>query len=338
MTTPAATVPADAAAQAQRFRDLFTRLKGEVHKVFVGHDELVTDLLGALFADGHVLLEGVPGVGKTLLARTLASALRLTFSRIQFTPDLLPADILGTMALHEKPGGGHELRFEEGPIVANFILADEINRATPKTQSALLEAMQERQVTVARRTQPLPAPFIVVATQNPIEQEGTYPLPEAQLDRFQVKLLTGYPQEQEYHDILERTTGTAIPTVAPVASAEDVLALRQIVRSVPVSAQVRAYAIHLVMATQPGSPRAPRAINASVALGSSPRGAQALLLLAKVRALCGGRFAPSCQDVRDVALPVLRHRLLLNFEGQAERVTPDQLIRDVLDSVGELSS
>ena len=329
---------ADAEAQAARFREVFERLKTEIHKAFVGHDALVTDLLGVLFADGHVLLEGVPGVGKTLLARALSSALQLSFSRIQFTPDLLPADIVGTMALHEQPGGGHELRFEDGPIVANFILADEINRATPKTQSALLEAMQERQVTVARRTVPLPSPFIVVATQNPIEQEGTYPLPEAQVDRFLVKLLTGYPQEREYHEILELTTGLRLPAIQPVATAADVLALRKIARSVPVSEQVRSYAIHLVMATQPGSPFAPPAINTNVALGSSPRGAQALLLLAKVRALCGGRFAPSCQDVRDVALPVLRHRILLNFEGQAARLSSDELVQTVLKSVGELSS
>jgi MoxR-like ATPase len=327
-----------AAAQAERFREVFAALQAEIHKVFVGQDALVSALLGAVFADGHVLLEGVPGVGKTLLARTLAAALRLSFARIQFTPDLLPADIVGTMALHEKPGGGHELRFEEGPLVANFILADEINRATPKTQSALLEAMQERQVTVGRRTMPLPSPFIVVATQNPVEQEGTYPLPEAQLDRFQVKLLTGYPQEREYHDILERTTGVEAPTVSPVATGEEVLALRKTVRALPASEQVRSYAIRLVMGTQPGSPHAPQSINRAVALGSSPRGAQALLLLAKVRALCGGRHAPSCQDVRDVALPVLRHRILLNFEGQAERRGTDDLVRDVLANVGELSS
>jgi MoxR-like ATPase len=329
---------AEAEAQTERFREVFNRLKQEIHKVFVGHDELVEHVLAVLLSDGHVLIEGVPGLGKTLLARTLASALRLDFSRIQFTPDLMPADIVGTMVLHEKESGGHELRFEQGPVVANFVLADEINRATPKTQSALLEAMQERQVSVSRRTIPLPAPFIVVATQNPIEQEGTYPLPEAQVDRFMVKLLIGYPEEREYHDILQRTTEVAMPDVAPVSSGEEILAMRRITRSVAISEQVRGYAIRLVMATQPGSPHAPAAVNNAVALGSSPRGAQGLILLGKVRAILGGRFAVSCADLRAVALPVLRHRVLLGFQGQSDRVNPDDIIRAVVSSVGELSS
>jgi MoxR-like ATPase len=242
------------------------------------------------------------------------------------------------MVLHEKEGGGHELRFEEGPLVANFILADEINRATPKTQSALLEAMQERQVSVSRRTVRLPQPFLVVATQNPIEQEGTYPLPEAQLDRFLVKLLVGYPEEQEYQDILKRTTGVQLPSIEPVSSADEILAMRRIARSVEVSDQVRGYAVRVMMATQPGSPYAPAAVNSAVALGSSPRGAQGLILLGKVRALIGGRFAVSCQDVRESALPVLRHRVLLSFEGQSERIDPDDLVKAAISSVGELSS
>ncbi len=328
----------EAEGQAQRFREVFDRLKKEVHKIFVGHDELVEHVLAVLLSDGHVLLEGVPGLGKTLLARTLASALRLSFSRVQFTPDLMPADIVGTMMLYEKEGGGHELRFAEGPLMANFILADEINRATPKTQSALLEAMQERQVSVSRRTMRLPEPFVVMATQNPIEQEGTYPLPEAQLDRFMVKLLVGYPQEREYHDILQRTTDVEMPAVEPVSTGEEILAMRRISRSVAVTDQVRGYAIRLVMATQPHSLYAPAAVNTNVALGSSPRGAQGLLLLGKVRAILGGRFAVSCQDIRDVALPVLRHRILLNFEGQSERVNPDDLVRAAISSVSELSS
>ncbi len=330
-------VSADAAAQAARFREVFDRLKREVHKVFVGHDELVENVLSVLLSDGHVLLEGVPGLGKTLLARTLAAALQLDFSRIQFTPDLMPADVVGTMVLREKEGGGHELAFEPGPVVANFILADEINRATPKTQSAMLEAMQERQISVARRTMRLPEPFIVMATQNPIEQEGTYPLPEAQLDRFLVKLLVDYPAEREYHDILLRTTGTDLPTVEPVSTGDEILSMRRIVRSVEVTEQVRAYAIRLVMATQPGSPHAPAAISRAVALGSSPRGAQGLMLMGKARALMGGRYAVSCEDVRAVALPVLRHRLLLNFEAQADRVHPDDLVRAAVSSVSELS-
>ena len=329
---------ADAEAQAERFREVFDRLKREVHKVFVGHDELVEHVLSVLLSDGHVLIEGVPGLGKTLLARTLASTLRLDFSRIQFTPDLMPADIVGTMVLHEKETGGHEVRFEQGPVITNFVLADEINRATPKTQSALLEAMQERQVSVSRRTIPLPEPFIVMATQNPIEQEGTYPLPEAQLDRFLVKLLIRYPQEREYHDILERTTEMEAPTTEPVSTGEEIMSMRRITRSVAISDQVRSYAIRLVMGTQPGSPHAPAAVNNWVALGSSPRGAQGLILTGKVRAIISGRFAVSCQDIRDAALPVLRHRILLNFEGQSDRVDPDDIIKAVISSVGELSS
>jgi len=285
-----------------------------------------------------VLLEGVPGLGKTLLARTVAQTLNLDFSRIQFTPDLMPADIVGTMVLFEKDGGGHELRFQQGPVVTNFLLADEINRATPKTQSALLEAMQERQVSVGTKTIKLPEPYIVMATQNPVEQEGTYPLPEAQLDRFLVKVVVGYPQEQEYHEILRRTTGTQTAAVHAVSDAEEVNAMRHLVRSVPVSDQVRTYAIRLVMATQPGSPLAPAAVHQAVALGSSPRGAQALMLLGKVKALLGGRYAVSCEDVRAAALPVLRHRILLSFEGHSQRVNPDDLVRAAIDAVGELTN
>ncbi len=329
---------AEAAIQAERFRNVFGRLKAEVHKVFVGHDELVVHVLSVLLSDGHVLLEGVPGLGKTLLVRTLASCLDLSFSRIQFTPDLMPSDIVGTMVLDETETGGHALRFQEGPIVANFILADEINRATPKTQSALLEAMQERQVSVARRTLHLPEPFIVLATQNPVEQDGTYPLPEAQLDRFMVKLLVGYPSESDYHDILKRTTDTLAPSVEPVSNGEEILEMRRIARGVVVSDQVRRYAIRLMMATQPSSAHAPASMRRAVALGSSPRGAQGLLLMGKVRALIDGRFAVSCQDVRDVARPVLRHRMLLSFEGQADRVDPDGLVQDAIDSVSELSA
>ncbi len=322
---------------AELFSEVFGRIKTEIHKIFVGQDELVDHVLSVLFCGGHVLLEGVPGIGKTLLARTLASALRLDFSRIQFTPDLMPSDITGTMILVEKESGGHELQFQHGPIVANFILADEINRATPKTQSALLEAMQEYQVTVANHTIQLPQPFLVIATQNPVEQEGTYPLPEAQLDRFLVKLLVDYPMESDYHQILQRTTGSSLPEIQSVTNAEEILHFRQIVRQVEASEQVCTYAIRLVRATQPGSETAPEEINQSVALGSSPRGAQALLLMAKVRALLQGRFAISCDDVRAAALPVLRHRLLLNFEGHARHVRPDDLIRKAINTIKELT-
>src|SRR5210317_1892698 len=215
--------PADAGEQAKRFCDVFNKLKTEVHKNVVGQDDVIDNVLSVLLSDGHLLLEGVPGLGKTLLAHTLAQALDLDFSRIQFTPDLMPADIVGTMVLHEKDGGGHELRFQEGPVISNFILADEINRATPKTQSAMLEAMQERQVSVARHTIHLPEPFIVIATQNPVEQDGTYPLPEAQLDRFMVKLLVNYPLEDEYLSIVSRTTGTAKSAIQPVSSGPEIL-------------------------------------------------------------------------------------------------------------------
>lgn len=324
--------------QMKHFQDVFHKLKSEVHTVFVGHDDVVENVLSALLADGHVLLEGVPGLGKTLLVHTLASALELQFSRIQFTPDLMPADIVGTMVLDARDDGGHALRFAAGPIVANFVLADEINRATPKTQSALLEAMQERQVSVARHTRPLPQPFIVVATQNPIEHEGTYPLPEAQMDRFLIKLVVPYPTEADYHRILHNTTGTDLPDTRVISSASDILELRRIVRSVIVAEQVRGYAIRLMMATQPGSPHATSLVNRVVELGASPRGAQGLLLMGKVRALLDGRFAVSCQDIRDVALPVLRHRILLNFEGHTERINPDSIVNTCLDQVSELSS
>lgn len=328
----------NSASEAQsRFCDVFSRLKSEVHKVFVGQDQLVTDVLSVLFANGHVLLEGVPGLGKTLLIHTLASALKLDFSRIQFTPDLMPADVVGTMVLREVEGGGHELAFQPGPIHASFVLADEINRATPKTQSALLEAMQERQVSVARQTFKLTEPFIVLATQNPVEQDGTYPLPEAQLDRFMVKCLVDYPQEHEYIEILSRTTQSEMPTVEPVSDGPEIIELRQIVRSVPVSEQVERYAIRLVMATQPRSPHAPEIVNRCIELGASPRGVQSLVLMGKVRALIDGRFAVSCQDIRDVAIGVLRHRLILNFEARADRITADELLVKVLGSVKELS-
>ena len=323
---------ADAAGRADAVRSLLASLGEEIHKVFVGQRELV-DLVR------HVLIEGVPGLGKTLLVRTLADALGLTFSRIQFTPDLMPADITGTTVLAEKPDGpGHELKFQPGPVVANIVLADEINRATPKTQSALLEAMQERQVSVAGRTVRLPDPFLVLATQNPVEQEGTYPLPEAQLDRFMVKALVGYPTEEEYHEILERTTSaTAARVDAGLAAGGGIAAARRTVREVVVSQQVRTYAIRIVMATQPDSPYAPADVRQYVAFGAGPRAAQSLLLMAKVRAVAAGRFAASCRDVREAAIPVLRHRLVLNFTGLSARVQPDAVARAPVAAVPELS-
>ncbi len=322
---------ADAArADAQRFRETFESIRSEVSKMMVGQADVVEGVLTALLAGGHVLLEGVPGLGKTMLVSSLGRAVDLGFSRIQFTPDMMPADIRGTSVLVETEGGGHELQFEEGPIVSNLVLADEINRATPKTQSALLEAMQERQVTVGRRTIKLDEPFCVMATQNPIEQEGTYPLPEAQLDRFLFKLVVGYPIESEYREILERTTTDIEVDLKPVSNAAEINAMRHTVRQVPVPEHAQDYAIRLVMATQPGSDYAPGIVNQFVSLGSSPRGAQGLLLGAKVKALLAGRFAVSTDDIAGVAKPVLRHRVLLSFEGLSEGITTDQVVDEVL--------
>ncbi len=327
----------DAAAQVQQFAERFKTMEAEIGKVFVGHHDLVRFVLSTLTADGHVLIEGVPGLGKTLLVRTLSEVIDLEFSRVQFTPDLMPTDLTGTHALFEKPSGGVELRIEPGPIVTNLLLADEINRATPKTQSALLQGMQERQVSLGRDTLDLPEPFMVLATQNPIEQEGTYPLPEAQLDRFMVKLLVGYPGEDEYASILQRTTGDTPPTVNRVCSAEDILAMRHTVRQVAVSDQVFKYATRLVMATQPGSPYATDQINQHVRMGASPRAGQSLLLLGKVQALLDGRYAVSADDLRKVAIPVLRHRLLLSFEAQAEGLDIDAVLGQMLQVVKETS-
>ncbi|MEZ6014057.1 MAG: MoxR family ATPase [Planctomycetota bacterium] len=319
-----------ARAEAQSFRDNFEAIRAEVSKMMVGQADVIEGVLSALCAGGHVLLEGVPGLGKTMLVSSLGRAVDLSFSRIQFTPDMMPADVRGTSVLVETEGGGHQLTFEEGPIVANLVLADEINRATPKTQSALLEAMQERQVTVGRRTIKLQEPFCVMATQNPVEQEGTYPLPEAQLDRFLFKLVVGYPQEHEYKAILGRTVGTAEVALQPVSNSETILAMRRTVRAVPVPEHAETYAVRLVMATQPKSAYAPGIVNQFVSLGSSPRGAQALILGAKVKALLDGRFAVSTNDLRAVAKAVLRHRVLLGFEGLSEGITTDHVIDDVL--------
>ncbi|MBK7874264.1 MAG: MoxR family ATPase [Planctomycetes bacterium] len=308
-------------------------MKKEVGRVLVGQDEVVDGVLAALFAGGHVLLEGVPGLGKTLLVRTLGRAVDLAFSRIQFTPDMMPADIQGTQILVETEGGGHKLEFQEGPLIASLILADEINRATPKTQSALLEAMQEKQVTVGRRTIALKEPYCVMATQNPVEQEGTYPLPEAQLDRFLFKLVVGYPMESEYASILDRTTGTSEEDVKKVSNGAEILSLRQVVRSVPVPAHAQTHAIRLVMATQPKSEYAPKVVNDMVSLGASPRGAQALLLGGKVHALLAGRFAVAEEDVRAVAPAVLRHRVMVNFRAHSEGVTAESVVKAVLDAV-----
>jgi MoxR-like ATPase len=318
---------------AAEFKDTFQLIRAEVRKMIVGQEGVIDGVLTALMAGGHVLLEGVPGLGKTMLVSSISRAVDLPFSRIQFTPDMMPADIVGTTMLTETETGGHELTFQQGPIVSNLVLADEINRATPKTQSALLEVMQERQVTVGRRTIKMPEPFCVMATQNPVDQEGTYPLPEAQLDRFLFKLVVGYPTEQDYHKIIERTTSGQDMVLTPVTDAATINRLRGVVRLVPVPEAARSYAIRLVMATQPGSDYAPDAINRNVALGASPRGVQGLMLAAKVQALLDGRFSVSTDDIAGVALSVLRHRVVTNFHAQATNMTSDDLLHEVLASV-----
>lgn len=326
---------ADAAREgAAEFVQVFNRVRAEVGKMIVGQKGVVDGVLTALMAGGHILLEGVPGLGKTMLVSSVSRAVAVPFSRIQFTPDLMPADIVGTTVLTEAEGGGHELTFQEGPIISNLVLADEINRATPKTQSALLEVMQERQVTVGRRTIRMPEPFCVMATQNPVDQEGTYPLPEAQLDRFLLKLIVDYPSEQDYHAIIDRTTSGEEVRIDPVTDAATLNRMRNFVRHVPVTEAAKSYAIRLAIGTQPGSEYASDAINRNVALGASPRGVQGLMLAAKVQALLDGRFAVTTDDITAIALPVLRHRMVVNFHAQANDVTADCLLDELLDHVG----
>jgi MoxR-like ATPase len=319
--------------RVETFVQRYGQLEQEVHKVIVGHDEIVDQVLVALFAGGHVLLEGVPGLGKTLLVRTLAGCLDLSFSRIQFTPDLMPADIIGTNIIVEDADGRRHFQFERGPVFAHILLADEVNRATPKTQSALLEAMQESSATVAGVTHRLPPPFFVLATQNPIEMEGTYPLPEAQLDRFLFKLRVRYPALEQLNEIIDRTTSVSDPTVQQVMTGSETLAARELVREVPIAAHVRQFAATLVMATHPQWEEAPDITRRYIRYGASPRAAQALVLGAKVLALRAGRFAVSVDDVKAIALPVLRHRVILNFEGEAEGIDADRLLTEVLEAV-----
>ncbi len=314
----------------QSFRECYSRLQAEIGKVIVGQNEIVEGTLNAVFAGGHVLLEGVPGLGKTLLVRTLGEALDLSFNRIQFTPDLMPADILGTNLVVETPAGRREFQFQRGPIFAHLILADEINRATPKTQSALLEAMQEKQVTAGGEVRKLGEPFFVMATQNPIDQEGTYPLPEAQLDRFFFKLLVGYPNAGELTEVLDRTTGGGRAQVNRVLDRQTLLELQSLVREAPVAAHVKDYAVRLVLATHPRTETAVPIATQYLRFGSSPRGAQTLILAGKVRALAAGRFNVSFDDIQASALPALRHRLILNFEAEAEGVTTDHILAQIL--------
>ena len=319
--------------QIQTFRQAYASLRAELGKVIVGQDAVVESTLIALFAGGHVLLEGVPGLGKTLLVRTLGEVLDLSFSRIQFTPDLMPADILGTNIVMEVAGGRREFQFQRGPIFAHLILADEINRATPKTQSALLEAMQEHQVTAGGQLRKLVEPFFVMATQNPIDQEGTYPLPEAQLDRFFFKILVGYPSAEELTEVLSRTTTGAPTAVSRVLTHEALMELMKLVREVPVASHVKDYAVRLVLATHPKTETAAPMATQYLRFGSSPRGGQTLLLAGKVRALTEGRFNVSFDDIQTVAAAALRHRLILNFEAEAEGITTDHIIGQILSDV-----
>src|SRR5499426_3902464 len=319
-------------ARVQEFVTAFEGLRSEVEKVIVGHREIITHVLTGMFAGGHVLLEGVPGLGKTLLIKTLAEGLDLTFSRVQFTPDLMPADIIGTNIIVEDADGRKHFQFQPGPIFAHIVLADEINRATPKTQSALLEGMQEGGVTVGGVLHPLPGPFFVLATQNPIELEGTYPLPEAQLDRFLFKLRVRYPAIEELNAIIDRTTQSRSATVSRVVNGPAVMAFRELIREVPIASHVRDFASAIVMATHPQWEKAPDAARRFVRYGASPRGAQALVLGAKVRALAEGRYNVSVEDIKAMAAPALRHRIILNFEGEAEGIDTDNLITRIMES------
>ncbi|MCB9569371.1 MAG: MoxR family ATPase [Myxococcales bacterium] len=315
-------------------RDL-RALTAAIQGVIVGQDEIIRGVLICLLAGGHGLLEGVPGLGKTLLIRTLAGAIDLSFARIQFTPDLMPADIVGTSVLVDEEGGGRSLVYQPGPIFSHIVLADEINRATPKTQSALLEAMAEGQVTAAGKTRPLPQPFLVLATQNPLEMEGTYPLPEAQLDRFLFKIHVPFPGEDDLVTILERTTGAATQEVRPALDGPRLLAMRQLLRAIPVTPSLTRYVARVLRATHPDDPGASDLVRRYVRFGASPRGAQAMLLAARVRAVMEGRKSPGNPDVRAVALPALRHRVILNFEGEAEGVSIDSVLEQAIAQVRE---
>lgn len=327
-------------ADIAQFIEVAQKLEQELQAIVIGQERIIRELLLALFAGGHVLLEGVPGLGKTLLVRTLSDALSLKFARIQFTPDLMPADIVGTTIVTEQidlnstsPAARRVFSFQPGPIFANIVLADEINRATPKTQSALLEGMQERTVSVGDRTRPLPQPFFVLATQNPLEMEGTYPLPEAQLDRFLLKIMVNFPKAEDLMRILDTTVGTQPLRAHPVATGEQLLHLMDVARAVPVATHVKEYAVRLLLGTHPDQEDAPEHVQRYVRYGASPRGLQALITTARVRTLLEGRYNVSLEDIRMVAYPALRHRLVLNFDGLADGITPEQLIDIIIDEL-----
>lgn len=322
-------------ARAALFRERFQRIAAEVGKVIVGHREVIHDVLLCLFCGGHALLEGVPGLGKTLLVKTLSRCLDLRFSRVQFTPDLMPADIIGTTVVVEDSQGKKHFQFHRGPLFGQIVLTDEVNRATPKTQSALLEAMQELAVTVGKIQHPLERPFFVLATQNPIEMEGTYPLPEAQIDRFFFKIRLTSPDLQDLTGIIDRTTGGTDEPVTRIIGGAEVETMKRWVREVPIATHLKEYVSRIIMNTHPDCESAPDSIKRFVRYGSSPRGAQALVLAGKAMALLAGRFNVSGDDITRAALPALRHRIILSFEGEAEGVTPDRLVTAVLQRVTE---
>ena len=321
--------------QAQQFRDNFSRVKAEVQKRIAGQDEIIEGVLLCLLANGHALLEGVPGLGKTQLVHTLSEALSLSFRRIQFTPDMMPSDITGTTLLVEDAQGRKQFEFQRGPIFAQIVLADEINRATPRTQSALLEAMQEHTVSVAQTSHILDEPFCVLATQNPLEMEGTYPLPEAQLDRFLFKLHVSFPDEDQILEILRRTTSDVETTIGEIIDAEAIKSMRQLVRRVPIAEHVERYIVRLIRLTHPDHRDAPGMVKQYVELGASIRGVQAIALTAKIKALLDERYNVAFDDVQAVALPALRHRILLNFEGEGDEIKTDEIVNHVLETLSE---